>query len=57
MEFNLIATVTYYKNARYEITKGMIHYLNEQSHYIRVVDNFNHWIQIELRHIIDIQID
>lgn len=41
MEYNLVATVTFYKKARYEITKGMIHYLNERSNYIRVVDKFN----------------
>ncbi|WP_157077438.1 YolD-like family protein [Robertmurraya korlensis] len=57
MEYNLLATVTYFKKARYEITKGTIHYLNDKSHYIRVVDNFDHWKQIELKHIIDIQID
>ncbi len=41
MEYNLVATVTYYKKARYEITKVTIHYLNEQGKYIRVADSFN----------------
>jgi hypothetical protein len=56
LEYNLVATVTYYKKARYEITKGKIHYLNEQTNYILVVDSFNQWVQIEIKHIIDIQV-
>ncbi|MEK3993039.1 YolD-like family protein [Robertmurraya sp. FSL R5-0851] len=57
MEFNLEATVTFYKKARYEITKGTIHYMNEYSKYIRVVDSFDQWTQIELKNIIDIRIN
>ncbi len=57
MEFSLEATVTYYKKSRYEITKGMIHYMNEQIKYIHVVNSFNQWTQIDLRNIIHIQIN
>ncbi len=53
MEYYLSATVTYYKKARYEITKGTIHYLNEQSKYIRVVNSFNQREETEIIHNID----
>lgn len=55
MEFNDTVSITHFKDHRYEITIGKIHYYAPLEKTIRIVDNFNSWFRIKLENIIDIQ--
>lgn len=55
MEFNNEVSITYYKNHRYELIVGHIHYFDSVKNCIRVVDKFQEWSEIKIPFIIDIQ--
>jgi hypothetical protein len=56
MEFNRPVAITYYRQRKYELVVGTIHYLDEISGRIHVVDSFEKVHRIGLPNIADIRI-
>ncbi|MEI2357881.1 YolD-like family protein [Mesobacillus zeae] len=55
MECTKEVSITYFREHRYELVIGHIHYFNTQTQSIRVVDKFNEWLEIKIVDILDIQ--
>ncbi|AZU63230.1 YolD-like family protein [Neobacillus mesonae] len=56
IEFNQDVTITYYRNRNYEIVIGKIHYWDELSHKLHVVDRFAEVHRISIDAIADIRL-
>jgi hypothetical protein len=56
IEFNQLVTITHYRNHNYEIVIGKIHYWDELTHKLHVVDRFEEVHRIPINEIADIRL-
>ncbi|MDR6998636.1 YolD-like family protein [Neobacillus niacini] len=56
IEFDQFVTITYFRNRNYEIVIGKIHYWDEMTQKLHVVDRFEGAHRIPLREIADIRL-
>jgi hypothetical protein len=56
MEFDQLVTITHYHNRNYEIVIGKIHYWDELSQKLHIVDRFEEVHRISMGDIVDIRI-
>jgi hypothetical protein len=55
IEFDQFVTITHYRNRNYEIVIGKIHYWDELTHRLHVVDRFEEGHRISISDIVDIR--
>ncbi|HLO10690.1 MAG TPA: YolD-like family protein [Pseudoneobacillus sp.] len=56
MEENKSMIITHYRNRKYEIVIGQIHYWDEFSHKLHIIDHFEEIHRILIRDIADVQL-
>jgi hypothetical protein len=56
IEFDQFVTITHYRNRNYEIVIGKIHYWNELTQRLHVVDRFDEVHRIPINAIADIRL-
>ncbi|MDP4083760.1 MAG: YolD-like family protein [Bacillota bacterium] len=56
MEFDQWLTITHYRDQNYEIVIGKVHYWDEISHKLHVIDRFEEMHQIDIADIADVRI-
>lgn len=56
IEFDQFITITHYRNRKYEIVIGKIHYWNELTKRLHVVDRFEEVHRIPIMAIVDIRL-
>ncbi|PLS01660.1 YolD-like family protein [Neobacillus cucumis] len=56
IEFNQFVTITYYQNRKYEMVIGKIHYWDELTQKLHVIDHFEEVHRIPITDIADIRL-
>lgn len=57
IEFNQFVTITYYQHHKYEMVIGRIHYWDELTQKLHVIDHFEEVHRIPIAEIIDIRLN
>jgi hypothetical protein len=56
IEFDQFVTITHYRHRNYEMVIGKIHYWNEITQKLHIVDKFGEAYRIEINNIIDVRL-